>query len=303
MTKPRFAHSQEPAADGQTGFNRRHALAALLPLMASPLALAQTELTDLARIRASGVLKVAVYKDNAPFSAGAVADMKGLDVSLAEALAKQLNLKLSLLPFDAGENMGDDLRNMVWRGHYLGYGPADVMLQVPADKYLAQKNPQVMILAPYMRHSLVLVHDTRRLPDAATPEDLKGQPLAAERGAGAASVLMGYGGGLLRTQVSIFNSGMEAVQATVDGKAAAAFVTRAQAESVLSRNAGRAANFRITKLNFNNGMADTGWPVGMAVKSSHKDLAQALEQALQGLRDSGELLALFRQHGMTLTAP
>lgn len=303
MTESRLAHPQRPAAGGRTGFNRRHALAALLPLMTSPLALAQTELTDLARIRASGVLKVAVYKDNAPFSAGAAADMTGLDVSLAEALAKQLNLKLSLLPFDAGENMGDDLRNMVWRGHYLGYGPADVMLQVPADKYLAQKNPQVMILAPYMRQSLVLVHDTRRLSDAATPEDLKGQPLAAERGAGAASVLMGYGGGLLRTQVSIFNSGTEAVQATVDGKTAAAFVTRAQAESVLSRNPDRAANFRITKLNFNNGVADTGWPVGMAVKSGHKDLAQALEQALQGLRSSGELFALFQQHGMTLTAP
>jgi hypothetical protein len=43
--------------------------------------------------------------------------------------------------------MGDDLRNMVWRGHYLGYGPADVMLQVPVDKFLAH-NPQVMILRP-----------------------------------------------------------------------------------------------------------------------------------------------------------
>lgn len=300
MPTPRIVSSRATPA-----LNRRQVLGgALLPLLAvvSPVQ-AQTELSDLARIRASGALKVAVYKDNAPFSDGAVTDMQGLDVALAEALARQLGLKLSLLPFDAGENMGDDLRNMVWKGHYLGYGPADVMLQVPADKYLAQKNPQVMILAPYMRQSLVLVHDTRRLASAAAPEDLKGLPLAAERGAGAASVLMGYGGGLLRTQVSIHNTGIEAVQAAVDGKAAAAFVTRAQAEAVLSRHPDSAGQFRISKLNFNNGIADTGWPVGMAVKSANKELAQALEVAMKSLRDSGEMLAIFKQHGLTLTAP
>ncbi|OGB14232.1 MAG: hypothetical protein A2W72_17030 [Burkholderiales bacterium RIFCSPLOWO2_12_67_14] len=295
-------NTSTPAA---SALNRRQVLGgALLPLLAavSP-AQAQTELSDLARIRASGALKVAVYKDNAPFSDGAVTDMKGLDVALAEALARQLGLKLSLLPFDAGENMGDDLRNMVWKGHYLGYGPADVMLQVPADKYLAQKNPQVRILAPYMRQSLVLVHDTRRLPSAAAPEDLKGLPLAAERGAGAASVLMGYGGGLLRTQVAIHNTGTEAVQAAVDGKVAAAFVTRAQAESVLSRHPDSAGQFRISKINFNNGIADTGWPVGMAIKSANKELGQALEAAMKSLRDSGELLKIFQQNGLTLTAP
>ena len=276
---------------------------ALLPAWGGVSALHAQELTDLARIKASGVLKVAVYKDNAPFSFGPAGTMTGLDVSLAEALARQLGLKLSLLPFDAGENMNDDLRNMVWRGHYLGYGPADVMLQVPADKFLAQGNPQVMILAPYVRQSVVLMHDTRKLADAAAPEDLKGVALAAERGAGAASVLMGYGGGLLRNQVSIFNSGIEAAQAAVDGKAAAAFVTRAQAEAALFRNPGAAANFRISKINFNNGIADTGWPVGMAVKTANKELAQALEAAMKALRDSGEMLAIFKRHGLTLAAP
>ncbi|MGS5088073.1 substrate-binding periplasmic protein [Hydrogenophaga sp. A37] len=291
-------------AIARTGALRRREALALLSALAAPWpALAQTELTDLARIRANGMLKVAVYKDNAPFSDGPAADMKGLDVALAEGLARQMNLKLSLLPFDAGENMNDDLRNMVWRGHYLGYGPADVMLQVPADKFLAQGNPQVMIFAPYMRQSVILMHDTRKLADAAVPEDLKGLALAAERGAGAASVLMGYGGGLLRNQVSIFNSGIEAAQAAVDGKAVAAFVTRAQAEATLFRNPGAAAHFRISKINFNNGIADTGWPVGMAVKTANKELAQGLEAAMKSLRDSGEMLAIFKQNGLTLTAP
>lgn len=52
----------------------------------------QTELTDLAKVRASGVLKVVVYKDNAPFVQGPANDLKGLDVALAQALAKAMNL-------------------------------------------------------------------------------------------------------------------------------------------------------------------------------------------------------------------
>ena len=59
----------------------------------------------------------------------------------------------------------------------------------------------------------------------------------------------------------------------------------------------------MSKLNFNNGIADTGWPVGMAIKAAHKDLGAALDTAMKSLRESGELLAMFKQHGLTLTAP
>ncbi len=280
--------------DNNRQLDRRQILGGLLPLLAGLplLANAQTELTDLAKIRASGVLKVAVYKDNAPFSDGPANDVKGLDVSIAAALARQLNLKLSLLPFDAGENMNDDLRNMVWH----------VMLQVPGDKYLMARNRQVLILAPYMRQSLVLVFDTTRIADVSSPDDLKGFQLAAERGAGGTSALMGYNGGLLRAQVGIHNTGTQAVQAMLDGKAVAAYVTRAQAESVLSRAEVKPGQYRMAQLTL-SGLPDNGWPVGMAIKAENKELGIALETALQSIRSSGELLAIFKQHGMTLTAP
>jgi hypothetical protein len=41
----------------------------------------------------------------------------------------------------------------------------------------------------------------------------------------------------------------------------------------------------------------------MAVKSDNKALALALESALQRLRDQGQLLALFRDQGLTLVTP
>ncbi len=289
------------------GPSRRAALAALVATgLAGTLghAVAQTELTDLARIKASGALKVAVYKDNAPFSDGPANAVTGLDVSIAEALATRMGLRLALLPFDAGENMNDDLRNMVWRGHYLGYGPADVMMQVPVDRYLMQRNRQVIVLAPYMRQQLVLAHDTRKIADVQSADDLKGQVLAAERGAGAASALMGYGGGLLRAQVGIHATGQDAVKAVIEGKAAAAYVTRAQAESALFAAGIKPGSgpVRLSPLSL-PGVPDTGWTVGMAIKAEHKELGLALEGALAQLRSSGELLAIFQKHGLTLTAP
>lgn len=282
---------------------KRRTLAWLLPLVLGWSAVyAQTELSDLAKIRASGVLKVAVYKDNAPFSEGPATDMKGLDIAIAKALAKQMQLKLTLLPFDAGENMGDDLRNMVWRGHYLGYGPADVMMHVPVDKYLMQQNRQVLIFAPYMRQTQVLLHDTAVLPKVSGPEDLKGFKLAAERGTGTASVLMGHSAGMLMSQVALYNTGVEAAKAVIEGKAAAAFVMRSQAESVLSQNKSQSAHWTLSPLPI-YGVPENGWPLGMAIKTDYKDLAQALQKAMQELRDSGELLTIFKNHGMTLTSP
>ena len=88
------------------------------------LARAESATPTLDKLRLRGTLSVAVYNEMPPFHVKG----QGIDVDLAEQLAKALGLKLSLLPFNADENMNDDLRNMVWKGHYLGFGPADVML-------------------------------------------------------------------------------------------------------------------------------------------------------------------------------
>lgn len=283
------------------GISRRQSLGLLLALGVSPV-FAEGELDDLAKIQARGTLRVAVYKDNAPFSSGPANDMTGLDIALAEGLARQLKLKLALLPFDAGENMNDDLRNMVWKGHYLGYGPADVMLNVPVDKYLMQENRQVTIFSPYMRQMPILFHNASKLPQVDGPDDLKGHSLAAERGTGAASALLGHHSGLLTSQVTLFNSGIEAATAVLHGQVEAAYVLRSQAEAATALDKAKPEDFVITQMRL-TGLPDNGWPVGMAIKSSYKDLGAALEVAMKELRNDGELLAMFKTRGMTLTAP
>lgn len=280
-----------------TGISRRSFAQAVSLALASGMPLwAQA---DLEKIRAGGVLKVAVYKDFAPFSHGSASAPAGIEVALAAALAREMNLKLALLPFDAGENMADDLRNMVWRGHYLGYGPAHVMLHVPVDRNFIISNRQSLIFAPYYREKLVFTHDKKLVPQLEKIDDLKGLPLGVERGTAAASALLGASGGQLRDKVSILNSPSEAMAALFAGKVAAVLATQAQIESELHSAQKASADYPITALQL-NGLPPNGWPVGMAVKAEETDLAKALEAALASLNTQGELKKIFAQSGVSL---
>lgn len=293
-------HSNPPKAGL---LQRRTFVAAALPvaLGLSSVAMAQ-EKSAMEKIRASGVLKIALYKENEPYSDGSMTKMTGLDVSLGQALARALQLSPSYLPFDAGENMGDDLRNMVWKGHYLGYGPADVMLHVPVDKYFMEQNRQAFIFAPYAREHLVALHNPKKLEQVYNPEDLEGRKIVVEQGTGAASAMLGYKGGLLRERVSLFKSGVDAAKTVLEGKADAAFVSLAQAEAAIFALKLERRDWAFSKLTM-PGVPPNGWPLGMAVKADNKELAGLLDAALGSLRASGELLAIFQSHGLTLAAP
>jgi ABC-type amino acid transport substrate-binding protein len=246
------------------------------------------------RLHQRGVLTVAVYQDMAPF----YADGKGIEVELAEALAKGVGLKASLLPFLAGENMDDDLRNMVWKGHYLGFGPADVMLHVPVDRPLMQANPKVEIFGPFWRERVLIARDLKQAPRMDTLDDLKGKKIAVPGQSLAGWLLIGADNGAYREQLqTTAKSGVEAAQALLRGEVAAAAALGSELESTL----GKDERFAIEPLPLPR-MRD-GWPVGMAVKAEATDLAHALQAALNELARSGELAAIFARGRLTWHRP
>jgi ABC-type amino acid transport substrate-binding protein len=293
-----------PARDAvplpSAGSALRRASAGLLAVAA--IFCAQPAQADLAKIRQSGSLKVAVYKDLPPFSAVAGSQPEGIDVALARALSKEMGLSVSLLPFDADENMSDDLRNMVWRGHYLGFGPADVMLHVPVDRAFMRENDKTLIFAPYYRETFVLVHDRQRVPEVRALDDLAGQPTGAEGGSAGANALLSGARGALRDRVKIYAGADNALHALFAGEIAAAMVTRAQYESAL-RAAGQSAA-RFAAVDMSSPLLPAhGWAVGMAVRSGERELAESLQNALDAIRRNGELERIFARNGVSMQAP
>lgn len=260
----------------------------LRALGAGPLAATLPELlsaTPLSKVKSRGSLVVGLYKDMPPFHA----DGAGIDVELGRALAESLGVAFAPLPFPADENMGDDLRNMVWKGHYLGYGPADVLLHVPVDRPLMEANPQVRVFAPYWRERVMIARNVEQLPALDSLAALAGKAVAVPGQSLAGWLLIGAEGGALRDSLSTkWNDGVEAAKALQRGDVLAAAGLASELQAVLRGD----ARFVIEPLPSPRAPRD-GWAVGMAVKKDATELAQALQGAVNQLAGSGRLAEIF----------
>ena len=265
---------------------RRTALQAAAAIVAARALPARAAADALDAIRARGALTVAVYRDMPPFhDAG-----RGVDVDLAQALADALGVRLALMPFPAGEDMGDDLRNMVWKGHYLGYGPADVLMHVPVDAPLMDANPQVRVFAPYFRDRVMIARRLDQLPHLETLAQLNGKTVAVPGDTLAGWLLIGADGGAYRNQLTTtFKDGVEAARALARKEFAAAAGLGSELESVLGADPGIA----ITPLPTLHNASRDGWAVGLAVKKDASTLAAALQQAVDALEASGRMKEIF----------
>ncbi|MGY0194996.1 ABC transporter substrate-binding protein [Leptothrix sp. BB-4] len=256
----------------------------------SVLAQAADGASALEKVRARGRLIVGVYQELPPFHV----DGKGIEVELARALAGGLGVQTSVLPFTAGENMSDDLRNMVWRGHYLGWGPADVLLHVPVDRPLIDSSPQVEIFGPYWRERVVIARDLSVVPKLDGLDDLKNRRIAVPGLSLAGWLMIGAENGRLREQlVTDLPSGVDAAQLLRKGEVPVAAGLRSELESVLRDD----PRYAITPLPIPRAPRD-GWAVGMAVKRSAGDLARALQGTLNDLAEQGKLREIFASGGL-----
>lgn len=252
------------------------------------------ELTALEKIRQSGVLKVALYRNFAPFSH----DGRGVDVDLAEALAAKLGVKMSPLWFDADENMEDDLRNMVWKGHYLGYGPADVMMHAPIDPAYMAKVDRVKFFAPYHRERYAIARQLDKLPTLDDFAPFEKLPLGVEGDTLAASVMLSADGGRYRNTIQTFRSAGEAVAALKAGAVAAVLAQQGELEGGLKGDARMAIDLPPHPI-----LQKRQWPLGLAVKKQSDDLAQALQAAINELMADGTLKAIMQRHGVQHRQP
>lgn len=264
------------------------ALAASLPARADALE----------EIRKRGSLRVAVYNNFAPYSNQG----KGIDVELAEALAKQLGLNPQVVGYNADEDMDDDLRNMVWKGHYLGTQPSDVMMHVPVDSYLQGKNDKVKIFGPYHLETVAVARVQRigsiRGSAATALEVFTREKIGVEGRSLADAFLLGVLNGRLRENVVHFGSVAAAVDKLKAGDLAAVMGPRSEIEVALGKD-----NRFVVEVVQMPELKISNWPLGMAVKAEESGLAGAIDQALKELEKNGTVAAIFARNGVTYVKP
>jgi len=265
---------------------------ALLVFLTLPVAGAQ-EKSALQTVRANGILSVALYNDFAPFSDQG----KGIDVDLAQALAAKLGVKANLVWFNASDNVGGDLRKMVWKGTQIN-GPADLMMHAPVDPQYSTKVKQATIFAPYHRERFAIARQLAALPTLDNFEPFETLSMGVEGESMGAMVMLSADNGRYREKLKIFKSSVDAIKALKAGEVAAILGQQGELESGLQGDSRFAIDLPPNQL-----LKMPQWRVGLAVKADHEDLAKALETAMNELMADGTVKRIVQQHGLIHREP
>ena len=273
-----------------------------LLLAAALMAAAPAAARPLDAVRADGTLRVALYEDNAPFSALKDGKPEGIEVDLAKALADALKVKLDLKLVDAGENSDGDLRLALWRGDLAGSALSDLMLHVPADRMFAQRNEQVFMTRPYLEQRLALAWRRGSTEDFETLGDIGETPIDVEGNSASDAMLLTANGGALRGNLKHFKSFDEAAKAFLGGDAPILAGTRSEIEGALAKAGTARDTIGLTQVKL-AGPIKTSWQLCGAVKSDSRDLGYAVGDALTAMIDSGAMKEIFAKHGVTYEPP
>ena len=247
---------------------------------------------------ASGVLKIAVYEKFRPFSYRQDGELKGIDIELGRALAKDLGLKVEFMLFGADETMDDDLRNAIWKGRLIGgrsktglgsKDVADVMLHVPYDKEAKVRNPLVAFFGQYFTDGVSVLVDPERITNTTTLAPFVYEKIGVEIDTLADLYLSSAVGGRLRNKLTHFASFDAALDGFKKKEVAALMGTMSQIDwaQSIAGNGSKVVQPAMP------GLQISEWHVGMAVKHDSRDLGYRLGDVITKMRGNGALESIF----------
>ncbi len=273
-------------------------------LSALALAPAASLARPLDEVVQSGVLRVALYRDNAPFSEDAGGSPSGIDVELARRIAAKLGVKADVRIVEASENVDGDFRLNLWRGDLAGSRLADLMLNVPSDKMLAVRNEQIVLTAPYAEQRLSIAWRKGSVEGGFKDvQDVQGRKVAVE-GVSPVDALLGFAnGGIYRDSLQHFRSFGEAAASFIGGEADFLAGSRAAIENALHRaDPAKTADVEIKDL-AGTGLVKPRWELCGAVRQDSRDLAYAVGDAIAALTAEGAMKEIFAAEGTSFSPP
>lgn len=277
--------------------NRAGLLAIVLALLVSWAG--SSSAIGLDAVMEKGELLVAVYRDFPPFSYRRDGVLAGVDVDLGAALAERLGVRARFFELTAGETVDDDLRNAVWKGHYLDRRVADVMLHVPTERAYALRQTEAVIFAPYYRERIVVARDPERVGGRDSIEVFTQEKVGVELDSLPDFYLTAALGGSVRANVVHYPTVAGAVDGLIAGEVAAIMATCSE---IAARLAERGSDLPVGTMD-TPGLSRPGWELGLAVRQDGRDLAWALGDIIAEMRRNGTIAAIFQRHRLPYQAP
>ena len=277
------------------------ALAAML--FAAALTSAPATARPLDEVKASGTIRVALYMDNKPFS-DADKDNKpfGIDVDIANEIAKQLKVQPQIVLYQASEDMGGDFRLNLWKGDLAGSPLSDLMLQVPNDRVLMLRDDQVFFTSPYFMQHLAFAARKDKVEKLETLNDIGTSKVAVEGTSASDLALMTAVGGRFRPNATHFSNFDKAAEAFKAGETPILAGTRAQIENAFFDLKISEADNPILVPEI-MGPVKNHWELAGAVRGNSRDLGYAVGDILTAMVKDGRLKAICDKYGVKFTPP
>lgn len=275
------------------------------------LALIVTSLPASARsyddIIASGFITVAVYNNFPPYSFLEQGEPRGIDVDVAKEIALKLGVEPRWMWINADENLEDDLRNAIWKGHIITRKKADLMMRVPYDRkfsyaidsYGLPKNEMVVMFGPYHREGWAILRDTKKTNDILTLAIFQYEKIAVEIDSLPSFFLGSTIAGRLRDKLIHTPDIFSAIKLLRAENVAAVAGMRSQLEWGLPE---RAQRYTISAAGL-SAMSIKAWDVGMAVQKDYRQLAYAVEDQMTAMISDERMQRIFDKYSVTYVLP
>ena len=251
---------------------------------------------------------IAVYSDFRPFSYVDEGEEKGIDVDLAHLIAQKLGVKLKLRWMTADETVDDDLRNNLWKGHFLNRTVADLMLRVPYDRdYSLLRDDigelvhqHVHMFAPFHTESWKVVFNSKKLESVETIAVFQYHDVGVEVDSIPQFYFTSAFQGRMRDRAKQFPTISEAISAMTESKVDAVMGLTSQ----ISHYQAELSNidFPLAKNAFPT-MGQQQWDIGMAVKTDYRQLGYMVADIVESMINTGEIEKIFAKYHVIYKIP
>lgn len=254
---------------------------------------------DFDRVLEEGWIEFAVYDDYPPWSYSKDGKAAGVDVEIGRMIASELGITPRFRLVTASENLEADLLNYVWKGAAVGGRVSDVLLHVPYDSQLVCRIEQVTFTGQYAVENIAIAYRKAEYEEKApTPPYFRYDAVAVENDSISDFYLTSLIGSI--DKIHRYPSAGLALDGLAAGETKAAMGPRAELEDGVMRHRDAGLGVHSPSL---VGFSRGSWTIGIGVNFQHKDLAYAVDMAIEKALADGRIAGIFADHGLTFTPP
>ncbi|NQY21952.1 MAG: transporter substrate-binding domain-containing protein [Campylobacteraceae bacterium] len=251
---------------------------------------------------------IAVYENFPPYSYIENGMKKGIDIDIAKKIAKKMKVNITWYWTGSDENLEDDLRNVIWKGHLIHKTKADVMFRIPFDyDFIRQtdkstgelSNELVVMKSPYHAERWVIVTNKKVIKEFKSLAIFKYHKIGVEIDTLPDSYLSSSFRGSLSSNVKHYRSIFTAIKDLKDGKIAAVAGLKSQLQYALDYNNNKDKYFMSEKIPYTRSI----WDLGLAVRTDFRALSYELDGHMSDLYKSGEIQKIFEKYNVVYEKP